>query len=42
METLINSWESVDALNQWFPALKSLRLGKELPLIEVSLFFICI
>ncbi|VUZ39851.1 unnamed protein product [Hymenolepis diminuta] len=34
METLINSWESVDALNQWFPALKSLRLGKELPLIE--------
>ncbi|KAM7534326.1 hypothetical protein Aperf_G00000105629 [Anoplocephala perfoliata] len=32
METLIDSWESVDALNQWFPALKSLRLGQELPL----------
>ena len=36
METNIGDWESVDALKVWFPALKSLRLGMEIPLLAVS------
>ncbi|VDM26214.1 unnamed protein product [Hydatigera taeniaeformis] len=36
METSIDTWESVDALTHWFPALKSLRLGKDIPLLKVS------
>ncbi|KAL5105715.1 Tubulin-specific chaperone cofactor E-like protein [Taenia crassiceps] len=34
METNLGTWESVDALTQWFPALKSLRLGKDIPLLK--------
>ncbi|KAH9279615.1 ORM1-like protein 2 [Echinococcus granulosus] len=34
METRLDAWESVDALTQWFPALKSLRLGKDIPLLQ--------
>ncbi|VDK43496.1 unnamed protein product [Taenia asiatica] len=34
METKLDTWESVDALTQWFPALKSLRLGKDIPLLK--------
>lgn len=36
METKLAAWESVDALTQWFPALKSLRLGKDIPLLKVG------
>lgn len=34
-ETEIDSWESIDALTSWMPALLSLRLGKALPLFKV-------
>lgn len=34
-ETLINQWESIDALNEWMPSLTNLRLGNTLPVFQV-------
>ncbi|CAH8553970.1 unnamed protein product [Schistosoma turkestanicum] len=33
-ETLINQWESIDALNEWMPSLTNLRLGNNLPVFQ--------
>uniref|UniRef100_A0A183BDP0 Leucine-rich repeat-containing protein 43 n=1 Tax=Echinostoma caproni TaxID=27848 RepID=A0A183BDP0_9TREM len=34
-ETLINRWESVDALGEWMPNMTNLRLGNTLPVFQV-------
>ncbi|CAH8624255.1 unnamed protein product [Heterobilharzia americana] len=33
-ETLISQWESIDALGEWMPSLKNLRLGNTLPVFQ--------
>nr|CAH8866928.1 unnamed protein product [Trichobilharzia regenti] len=33
-ETLISQWESIDALDEWMPNLKNLRLGNTLPVFQ--------
>ncbi|VDD75635.1 unnamed protein product [Mesocestoides corti] len=35
-ETQISTWECIDALTWWMPFLSSLRLGKNIPLVEVG------